>query len=165
MSEPDESAGSAGRSRRALVIGAAVLAVAAVVVVLLVVLGGSDDSDKEQPAASSAPEDASVDDFCTAFSQVDPTDEESSDAELVDGAKETATRLREVGTPADIGETERAGFEAYVDALTLIDTAQVKALRTATTQDQFFAAIRLDPTESADVLAFATWASTTCSES
>ncbi|MDT9593203.1 hypothetical protein RDV89_08995 [Nocardioides zeae] len=65
---------------------------------------------------SSAPTDASKDDFCEAFTEA-ATDwyPESEDEEIdTTGAIET---LEETGTPEDIGEDARNGFEVYIDAL------------------------------------------------
>ncbi|WP_134766248.1 hypothetical protein [Nocardioides sp. 1609] len=55
--------------------------------------------------AADAPTDASLEDFCTASAAIDRT------------AGEFAAGLAEAGTPADVSEQVRAGFEIYVDAL------------------------------------------------
>ncbi len=76
--------------------------------------GGDDDGD-------GAPSDASVDDFCGTFNdfyaKAEELGEGATDEELVAALKDTGEELGEVGTPEDIPEDARAGFEATVKAI------------------------------------------------
>ena len=75
--------------------------------------GGADAAD--------APSDASVEEFCQPFvdmlQEVSAEGEDLSDADAVELAKETADKLRETGTPADMPEDARRGFELVVEKL------------------------------------------------
>ena len=75
--------------------------------------GGADAAD--------APSDASVEEFCQPFvdmlQEVSAQGEDLSDADAVQLAKETADKLRETGTPADMPEDARRGFELVVEKL------------------------------------------------
>ena len=81
-----------------------------IVAVLLAVsaagCGGDDDGESggDQHRGSDAPRNASVEDFCATF-------EETS---LISGA-DAAKRLAETGTPADIPDDARRGFEYLID--------------------------------------------------
>ncbi len=75
--------------------------------------GGADAAD--------APSDASVEEFCQPFvdmlQEVSAQGEDLSDGDAVQLAKETADKLRETGTPADMPEDARRGFELVVEKL------------------------------------------------
>ena len=79
---------------------------AALLVISAAGCGGDDEggSDGDRPRGSDAPRNASVEDFCATF-------EETS---LISGA-DAAKRLAETGTPADIPEDARRGFEYLID--------------------------------------------------
>lgn len=86
----------------------AVLATAAV----LAACGGSE--------GSSAPKDASVEDFCGAYAGIaelaaDPAMGEDPD-KTVDVLKKWIDSMAKVGTPADVSDDVRKGFEATIDA-------------------------------------------------
>lgn len=66
--------------------------------------GGDDAAD--------SPDDASTEEFCDAMEGA-PTSEEPSEDELDDWAEE----LNDTGTPDDIGDDEREGFEKFVETL------------------------------------------------
>ena len=66
--------------------------------------GGNGGSGGDRLRGSDAPRDASVEDFCATF-------EETS---LISGG-EAAEKLAETGTPADIPEDARRGFEYLID--------------------------------------------------
>ena len=74
-------------------------------------------------ACGGAPTDASKDDFCETVN--DTSVFENTDTEdvgdLVDALKKQAENLEEVGTPDDISDDEREGFEIYVDAVNDLD--------------------------------------------
>ena len=75
--------------------------------------GGADAAD--------APSDASVEEFCQPFvdmlQEVSAQGEDLSDEDAVRLAKETADKLRETGTPTDMPEDARRGFELVVEKL------------------------------------------------
>ncbi len=80
--------------------------------------GGDDDGGGD---GGGAPSDASVDDFCGTFNdfyaEVEELGEGAADEELVAALKDTGEELEEVGTPEDISDDARAGFEATVEAI------------------------------------------------
>ena len=90
---------------------------------LLVVglLAGCGDDGAGGDDAADAPSDASVEEFCQPFvdmlQEVSAEGEDLSDADAVQLAKETADKLRETGTPADMPEDARRGFELVVAKL------------------------------------------------
>ncbi len=81
--------------------------------------GGADSSGGAD--AGDAPGDASVEEFCQPFvdmlEEVSAQGEDLSDADAVRLAKETADKLRETGTPADMPEDARKGFELVIAKL------------------------------------------------
>jgi hypothetical protein len=90
---------------------------------LLVVglLAGCGDDGAGGDDAADAPSDASVEEFCQPFvdmlQEVSAHGEDLSDADAVRLAKETADKLREAGTPEDMPEDARKGFELVVEKL------------------------------------------------
>ena len=90
---------------------------------LLVVglLAGCGDDGAGGDDAADAPSDASVEEFCQPFvdmlQEVSAQGEDLSDEDAVRLAKETADKLREAGTPADMPEDARKGFELVVEKL------------------------------------------------
>ncbi|QIX25239.1 hypothetical protein ncot_00540 [Nocardioides sp. JQ2195] len=58
-------------------------------------------------ACGGAPDDASKDDFCDAAKKID--------ASSFDDAKDAVEDLNDVGTPEDISDDARDGFEFFVD--------------------------------------------------
>lgn len=103
-----------------------------------------------------APGDASKDEFCEAFnSQYDffkdfdaeASPEEQADA-WVKGFNDYADKLEEVGTPEDISDEEREGFEITVEELGDLDADEVqKAIEDG---DEEFAEISKDDEEKAN---------------
>ncbi|KQP63733.1 MULTISPECIES: hypothetical protein [unclassified Nocardioides] len=71
--------------------------------------GGSDDG-------ASTPDDASSDDFCSTYSEIisSTADQEEPDAGAI---KDFADQLAEVGTPENISEDGREGFEIFIDTI------------------------------------------------
>lgn len=81
-------------------------------VAALVLAAGSLSACGGGPGAD-APTDASVDDFCAAFASiVDYLDEDGETFQAAD----YADKLVEVGTPEEISDEARSGFELYVEA-------------------------------------------------
>lgn len=72
--------------------------------------------------AGGAPTDASQDDFCTTFTSLDGTQSaDSTAAEQIKAAKDAAAQLADTGTPQDMTDDERAGFEVFIDTVNGID--------------------------------------------
>lgn len=71
--------------------------------------GGGDDG-------ASTPDDASSDDFCSTYSDIlsGIGDQEEPDAGAI---KDFADQLAEVGTPENISEDGREGFEIFIDTI------------------------------------------------
>lgn len=86
---------------------------------------GSDSAGDGGGSGSAAPANASKDDFCTAFNglyekvMADLTSADTSKA--ITAFKEWAADMKDVGTPDDMPEDARRGFEVFVDAAQDID--------------------------------------------
>ena len=86
--------------------------------------GGGDDE------GGSAPADASADDFCTAYTSVfdsllsAPTDssQEEQEQAAVDALQEWTEEMQDVGTPEDMPEDARQGFELVLEEASAIDS-------------------------------------------
>ena len=84
----------------------------------LVLVGGvatacGDDADD-------APDDASKDDFCSVIEEA-PTEEKPSQEDV----DEWADKLKDTGTPDDIPDDARNGYEVLVDALEDVDVDDI----------------------------------------
>ena len=99
---------------------------------------------------SDAPEDASKKEFCAAVAAA-PTDGKPSQEDVDSWVDE----LEETGTPDDLPEDARHGFEVFVEA---VDDADVKDIKDATD----FEEIVEDEDDRADVTSFLTYFATTC---
>lgn len=113
-------------------------------------------------SASDAPDDASTDDFCGAYNATTSTEEDASDSDKVDEAHEQAEKLIEVGTPEDISDDAREGFEILVDAVADIGEDDVDNITNAESQDAFREAIGASEDDFEKVIAFLTYANETC---
>lgn len=69
---------------------------------------------------SEAPEDASTEDFCAAFTDF-PEPEEGEDSPSQDTVDAYVDNLEETGTPEDMPDDARKGWEAWVDTMSEID--------------------------------------------
>lgn len=84
---------------------------------------------------SGAPSDASEDGFCEAanslLTDLMPDDmstpEMPSDEDMARAVKDWGTRMEEVGTPEDISDDARAGFEAVLDQIEEIEASDFSA--------------------------------------
>lgn len=94
--------------------------------------------------ASDAPTDATVEAFCTSIGE--------EDVDLT--AEEAAEKLADIGTPEDISEAERNGFEAYVNALS--DEGDTKAADVTV--------VEVSEDDKSDGEAFLTYQSEVCTE-
>lgn len=96
----------------------AALGAAAVFAISLTACGGG---------ASGAPEDASQDDFCKAWTDLGKVDTSGKlTEEKFDKVMEKIDALGEVGTPKDVSEDERKGFEVFVDEFSDLSYDDVK---------------------------------------
>ncbi|WP_109505282.1 hypothetical protein [Nocardioides speluncae] len=96
-----------------------------------------------------APDDASKGDFCEAFSSVTKLDDGKDLNALGD-------ELEEVGTPDDISDEERDGFEVFVEAAQDVDEDAKP--------DDFEGEADFSKDEDKDVEAFTTYASKKCAD-
>ncbi|MEO9322427.1 hypothetical protein ABFT23_03000 [Nocardioides sp. C4-1] len=103
----------------------AALAAPAVLLASLTACGGDDGSD--------APDGASKEDFCEAYQaepaldDIDPDASPREQAEAIVGAVQEATdRLAEVGTPDDIPDDAREGFETIIDVANDLDVDEAE---------------------------------------
>jgi len=115
-------------------------------------------------SASDAPSDASADDFCEAYNATSSTDEDASDSEKVDEAHDQADKLIEVGTPEDIDDDAREGFEILVDAVADIEEDDVDNINNAESEEDFRDAIGASEDDFEKVVAFLTYAGEACAE-
>ena len=104
---------------------------AAFVAALLLVLGlvsGCGGSDSSSPdaaddggSAGAPPTDATVEEFCDAFTdliqQASEAGQDISDADAIKLAKEAADKLAEIGSPADIPPEAREAFVLAIEKI------------------------------------------------
>lgn len=127
----------------------------------------ADDTDAADDAgpAAGAPDDANADDFCAVFTDVtaDLSGGGSAD-EQADAAHEVADTFIDVGTPEDMPDGARNGFEVFINFLDGVDAADIEAFEEANPADnQAYAdALGIDEAEVADVTEFFTYAATAC---
>ncbi|WP_183096143.1 hypothetical protein, partial [Nocardioides stalactiti] len=119
--------------------------------------GGDDDGGASD--VFDGPDDASQDEFCAAFTAAfeplagvdeDPTEEQ------FEAFQDAVEDFGDVGTPDGIGDTEREGFEVFVEAIDGVDYDDVKDLD----GDDGFPGVDADDEDKVE--AFFTYASTTC---
>jgi hypothetical protein len=132
------------------------LALAGAVLVLGGMAGcGGSSSD----SGSSAPDSASTDEFCEAFSslftEVMAEAGTGDMSKAVSAIKEWAENMQEVGTPDDMPEEARDGFEVFVDAASEID-------ENATLEDLQDLGGDLSEADQEAGDAFGDWATETC---
>ncbi|KRA38982.1 MULTISPECIES: hypothetical protein [unclassified Nocardioides] len=115
-----------------------------------------------------APTDASKDDYCKAVG--DAGSEEFGKAitdkdydKAVDLIKESADKIEEVGTPDDISDEEREGFEIQLDAVKSLDGDDLKkAFEAEDGEDPFEADLSKDEKEKVE--AYNKYENETCSD-
>lgn len=105
--------------------------------------------------ASGAPDDASTDDFCKVYLDSFDTLNTDDTGKAVDAAHELADKLAETGTPKDMSDEQRNGFEQFVDFLGKVDSGDVEGLKGQDTSDVFGG-------DAGDVEAFLTYIGTSC---
>jgi hypothetical protein len=123
--------------------------------------GGSSDSGD----AGDSPDNADTDDFCAIFTEMtSDLDGAGSADEQADAAHELADKLADVGTPEGADESQRNGFELYVDFLADVESDDIEKFEDADPNDEdaFANTLGMDEDEVADVTAFFTFAATAC---
>ncbi|QYJ03470.1 hypothetical protein KUV85_14205 [Nocardioides panacisoli] len=76
-----------------------------------------------------APTDAAVEDFCNIGDELGTVFEDVADDDyegFVDAAAQASETMEEIGTPEDIPDDARAGFESLSDALSDLDSQDVE---------------------------------------
>ena len=114
--------------------------------------------------ASDAPDDASAEDFCKAYNQTSDLDADASAEDQADEAKEQAEEIIDVGTPEDISNDEREGFEIFVDAIKDLDADDVEKFTGAENEDDFKDALGASDDDYKKIAAFLAYASAACAE-
>ncbi|MBM7518145.1 hypothetical protein [Nocardioides nitrophenolicus] len=103
------------------------------------------------------PGDASAHEFCATWQQ--------DSGNGVEGARDRAAALEEVGTPAGLGDDARDGFEIFVEQLGSIDAEQLTQLDQVAADVTSLADVYgIDEDEAEDVLAFFDYVTATCAE-
>ncbi len=132
------------------------LAAGGVLVLVSVLTACSDDGGGQD--AADAPDDASMEDFCEAFNGLveDVLAEASTDpSAMVRAVKDWAADIAEVGTPADMPDDARHGFELFVEhAADLDDDAGLEDLQNLGSE--------LSEEDQADGEAFTEWTQENC---
>jgi hypothetical protein len=145
------------------IIVAAVLVLAGGGVAAAVLLTGDDDGGGGGGNADDAPDSASVEEFCDGLNAFDEEiDDDLSDEEKVDQAHELADALSEIGTPDDISDDAREGFELYLQAISDVDADDIGEFEEATSEEELREALGLSEDEYAKVTAFFTYTGEKC---
>lgn len=130
--------------------------VAAVSVPLLLAVSlsacGSDGGGSDAPAA---PDNASTDTFCQTYLDASESLNTDDTDEAVDAAHQLADQLAETGTPEDMSDAERNGFEKFVEFLGGVDSGDVDDLEGQDVADVF-------GDDAGDVEAFLTYIGSSC---
>lgn len=118
----------------------------------LTACGGDDDGDSDSGGSTSsvgdAPNDAQVEEFCATF-------QESNDVTDGAGIKAFADRLAAVGTPDELTDEQREGFEVFVGVAQGVDeSSTLDELEDPDVSDE----------EEAAVTAFIGYATTNCAD-
>lgn len=116
-------------------------------------------SDDSGGGGSAAPDDASVEEFCETFNglfeRVLSEDVAGDQAAMVRALREWARDIEEVGTPSDIPDDARHGFELFVEQAQEIDEDASLADLEKLGED-------LSEADQADGDAFSDWAQDSC---
>ena len=136
--------------------GAAAAASLALVASLTACGGGSGGG-----SGSSAPDNASMDDFCAAFNNLfesvmtEATSGGADSSGMIAAIKKWASDMEDVGTPADMPDDARHGFELFVDQAKKLDENATLADLENLGQD-------LSSDDQADGEAFSAWTTKNC---
>jgi hypothetical protein len=93
---------------------------------MALVFGGLTGCGGDDGGSSSAPDDASKTDFCEAFNGfyekvVSQATESADSSAMIKALKEWAGDIEDVGTPSEMPEDARHGFELFIEAAKDID--------------------------------------------
>ena len=139
----------------------AVLVLAGGGVAAAVLLTGDDDGGGD---ADDAPKSASVEEFCEGLNEFDEVDDEASPEEQVEQAHEVADRLSEIGTPEDIPDDAREGFEIYLEAISEVDADDIEALENVESEEELADALGISSDDQEKITAFFEYTFEACSE-
>lgn len=110
------------------------------------------------------PDDAAAEDFCEVWTTELAGGDSDSPDEQVDAAHDSAADLEDVGTPEDLGEGARNGFEVFIEFLGNIDTDDLEAMEQAGSEESFQEVMGIDADDAADVITFFEHANALCSD-
>ena len=101
------------------------------------------------------PDDASAEDFCDVWNE--------DRGDTVDEVRESVEALEDVGTPEDIEDEARDGFEVFVEARADLDQDALDALDQVLADETGLAdSYGIEEDEAADIVAFFDYANSTC---
>lgn len=136
-----------------------ILALAGAALVLGGLAGCGDDGGSSGASGSSAPDNASTDEFCDAFSslftEVMAEAGTGDMSKAVSAIKDWAENMQDVGTPEDMPDEAREGFEVFIEAASEID-------ENATLEDLQDLGGDLSESDQKAGEAFGDWATETC---
>lgn len=118
---------------------------------------------------SSAPEDASQEEFCSAYNsdeEPEDFDPEASADEQAKALKESfdkaTDKLKDVGTPEDIPDDARDGFEVFIDTISDLSEDDIKEAIESEDFDSLESKVDEDDQKKAE--AFTDWADDYCAD-
>lgn len=120
--------------------------------------GGGED-------AGDSPDQASTEEFCEVWNDDTIGGDVGDDPEAqAEAAHQAADALAEVGTPEGMDESERNGFEVFVEFLAEVDGADIEKFAEADPTDEgsFADTLGIDQDDADDVIKFITFASQEC---
>jgi hypothetical protein len=121
--------------------------------------GGDGGGGAEEPESTGAPANASAEDFCQNFNDFQAAlvklGQDAEDADFIKALKEAGGTFEDTGTPEDIGDSERAGFEVFVQLIEDVDENASQEELSKLEQD-------LSSEEQEDLEAFTTYVGKTC---
>ncbi len=124
---------------------------------------GGDGGGGGDASGGDSPSDASVEDFCANYKEITEMEEgEGADAEA-EALNQVGEKLAETGTPEDIPDDARNGFEVAVDVFTEVDGDKVDALDKVESDPAAIAKeLGISETDVKDMQSFFTYTGTTC---
>ena len=112
-----------------------------------------------------SPDDATVEEFCETWNDDSIGGaEDDTPEEQADSAHAAAAALAEVGSPEELDDAARHGFEVFLDFLANVDADDIASFAEANPSepDAFADALGIDAEDADDVIAFITYASQQC---
>ena len=147
------------------------VAAVAAPLILSVALAGCGDSDgaKDGGDAKEAPKSATTQEFCEVYLAPPELPDNASDLEPAEQAKAykdafdgIAKDLTDVGTPEDMPDDAREGYEILVKTLQDLDEGQLQ--KAIEEQDGEFLENQVSDDENKKVTSFTDWATESCAE-